>query len=692
MFSVMRTPRRALLLATALLSGFTLPAPGQACPAGPLALVLSGGGAKGLAHIGVLRVLDSLGIRPDLVVGTSMGAIVGGMYASGYAGREIDSLARSLSLTTLFRRYEPRTPHSLGGRLPLVVWEQGEGGFILQRAAVRESEVNGLINTAMLRGNLRARGYFDSLPIPFRAVTTDLGDRQEVVLRGGDLARAVRASLSIPLVFEPERLDGRYLGDGALVANVPVATARREGAVRVIVSDATEHLADTVNLSSPIVLAEQLLGFLFNQPPAVLGSADRFIRPDVDGFTSLNFSSRAVSDLIARGYDAARAALSDDPCPDSPQSPPPRTTQLTRIAHVSTTGGSPAEQGFVRQLLRLEDGAPLDPVATRAGFRSLGKHDGFTAAWLQPSGTADSLVLSLQVRPANRRLAAMGITYDNDLGGRMWVGATDRRLFARRLEGSAVLGLGELRQDFELGLRTYTLTQQPLRPTVVLTLARERVRSFDPAGDEIPGAKTRELTGFAGLVQELGGDVTLSFGGRLHLWYEPARGDRTTLGGVARLERDVLHGATHLLAEVTVTGAYTRFAAEVYAPARVGDRLRLTPWVRYGWASGSLPLQSTFMLGGYDGFPGLHVGELRGTREALGGLSAAVTLIGPLEARLEGALGQVAAGGPAFPTGTWEYGGRIGLGVKTLVGPVRVEYSRARGGREMMYVRLGEWF
>ncbi len=369
-----------------------------------------------------------------------------------------------------------------------------------------------------------------------------------------------------------------------------------------------------------------------------------------------------------------------------------RTPLSPRIAQISAQGGSPAEQGFIRQLLRLEEGALLDPVATRAGFRSLGKHDGFTAVWLQPSGTADSAVLRLQVRPANRRLAALGIAYDNDLGGRMWVGATDRRLFRRRLEGSVVLGLGELRQDLELGLRTYTLTHQPLRPTLILTLARERVRSFDLAGDEIPGARTRELTGFAGLVQELGGEVTLSFGGRVHLWHEPARGDQTTLGGLVRLERDVLHGATRMLAEATVTGAYTRFAAEVFAPARVDARVRLTPWVRYGWASDSLPLQSTFMLGGYDGFPGLHVGELRGTREALGGLSAAVTLVGPLEARLEGAFGQVAAGGPAFPTGTWEYGGRIGLGAKTPVGPVRVEYSRARGGRDMMYVRLGEWF
>src|SRR6476659_1770437 len=121
------------LCALCVLAG---PARAQSCPSRPTALVLSGGGAKGLAHIGVLRVLDSLGVRPALVVGSSMGAVIGGMYASGYTGREIDSLARALPLASLFRTYAPRVPRSLGPLQPLIVWEQGSGGFALQTAAV----------------------------------------------------------------------------------------------------------------------------------------------------------------------------------------------------------------------------------------------------------------------------------------------------------------------------------------------------------------------------------------------------------------------------------------------------------------------------------------------------------------------------------------------------------------------------
>ena len=449
------------------------PAEAQTCPPARTALVLSGGGAKGLAHIGVLRVLDSLGIRPDLVVGSSMGAIIGGMYASGYSGREIDSLARALPIADLFRTYQPRAPRSLGLIQPLVMWEQGARRFTIQSAAVGEAEVNALVNAAMLRGNLLARGNFDSLPIPFRAVAADLADRTPVVLASGDLARAVRASIAVPLVFAPESLNGRILADGGLAANIPVAVARAEGAQRVIVSDATQHPGDSLDLFSPIALADRLLGFLFEQSTDSLGAEDVLVRPAVEGFPGLNFSAQNVDRLIRHGSAAADTTLPKARClPRHPGPVPP--TLPSRMAGLTIEGSNASERLALRRLLGLGLSDSLDADLLHSRVRHLAHSEAYQAVWLAPSGSGDSVAFDVSVRRAPRRVVGLGLAYDNELGGRMWVGAVDRRIFDVALEGSTALFLGEFRKELYLGFRrNYQLGRQLMTPTFTTRLATE---------------------------------------------------------------------------------------------------------------------------------------------------------------------------------------------------------------------------
>jgi len=229
----------------------------EACAPARTALVLSGGGAKGIAHVGLLRALDSIGVRPDLIVGSSMGSIIGALYAAGLSGVEIDSVVRSAPGGTLIRSFRPLVPRALGVLQPMVSYAAAEGVAGLQTGAVREREIDGLLTRLLLLGNLRARGDFDSLPIPFRAVATDFRARTPVVLGTGDLAHAVRASIAIPLIFAPVELDGRILVDGGLTANIPVDIARALGADRVIVSDVSSPLPDSVSLASTGAVAQR---------------------------------------------------------------------------------------------------------------------------------------------------------------------------------------------------------------------------------------------------------------------------------------------------------------------------------------------------------------------------------------------------------------------------------------------------
>jgi NTE family protein len=659
----------------------------QECRVPRTALVLSGGGAKGVAHIGVLRVLDSLGIRPDLIVGTSMGAAVGALYASGYSGRELDSLVRVVPLAALFRAYQPLAPRSLGVLQPLVVWEQGERGFALQSAGVVEAEANALLNAAMLRGNLLARGNFDSLRVPFRAVATDLAHREVVVLRSGDLAQAVRASAAVPLLFAPEPIDGRILTDGGLSANVPVAVARAEGAERVIVVDATEH-SDSLRDYAPLPVANRLLEFLFQQRPDSLYDGDLYVRPDVQGFAALNFGRSNIDQLLMLGSTAADTTLPRLGCRST--APLAVRQSPTRLTAISIPEANASERLALTRLLGLGDSLDVDLL--RGRLRNLATaSEAYQSVWLTPSGGGDSVEFRLALRRASRRVAGLGLAYDNELGGRMWAGIVDRGFLGRAAEGSAAVFLGELRREVYVGLRrNYQVGRQLVNPTATVRLALEDIRQFDSDGDELSSVRTREAVGFLGVERPLARGWELAGGATGRIWDEAGQEDQSTVGLVARVTAATPGRGRLLLAEVEWTGIYQRLALEASGWTRFGS-VRAIPRVRLGWGE-ELPLQLQFPLGGYDGLGGYHLGERRGDREVLLGVLFTVPLKGPLVARFDVGGGRTATGGALLGSEGWAAGIRAGIGAETPVGPVRFEYGLGLHGREALFVRLGRWF
>ncbi len=271
-----------LFLASMMLA---LPAGAQGCPPLKTGLVLSGGGAKGFAHIGVFKILDSLHIRPDFIVGSSIGAIAGALYASGYSGNEIDSLTRALPLTTVIRAYSPVATGAIGALPAFAVWENNGHGLILQTGAVRDAEVNALMSALMLRGNLLARGDFDRMPIPLRVVGTKLSTRQTVVLATGDLAEAVRASFAIPLIFSPSVIGDKVLVDGGVADNIPVATAHAMGAQRLIISTLPNATVSDELLGDPLKMALQPTDYLFRNDTTTFRPTDVVIRNRTSEFT-----------------------------------------------------------------------------------------------------------------------------------------------------------------------------------------------------------------------------------------------------------------------------------------------------------------------------------------------------------------------------------------------------------------------
>ena len=667
----------------------TTPLPAQACPEQPLALVLAGGGAKGFAHVGVLHTLDSLGVRPDLVVGTSIGAIIGALYASGLSARQIDSVTRAMPLTHLTGTLSHRAPHNWGDLLPLVLWEQGQRGLSLVAGGETERSTNAMLNRVLLRANLLARGDFDRLPIRFRAVATDLRTRETIVLAGGDIAQAVRASSAIPLVFSPEKVGDRVLIDGGISANVPVAEARDAGARRVIVVDLREDPApDTVDITSPGAVAAQLVGFLFRQPLDSLGPDDIYIRPDVRAVANLDFGPANRDRLIARGRSAADSMLARARC--LPHPPPlPAAALPAWLNSWEVSNGTARDGETMGRVLGLSRGQRIDLTTLSGRLAEATYLEGFRRLWLGPVGIGDTVRFLAQMTAAPRRLAGLGIAYDHDLGGRLWLGGLDRTSI-RGVEAAAVLTLGRFKSDFTATLQSHLgIGRTRVTPLMALRLLSEDVREFDAQGENFTKLEITEASGAVGVEWARLGTWRLRGGGALALWRTPDGDDRST-GGAFRLRANGARTPARRRGRADLDG---RLSAQ---PGGAGNQLPLGPATsRAGGAPGCGAPSS--------GAPGVRAGRRRwisGThrRGAPGRpgapAAAAECLAAPGTDRPPLAAGGGTLGDRrrSFRRHRWLGGIRFGLGATTPIGPVNFEYGFASNGEKAAFIRVGQWF
>ena len=278
-----------------------------------IGLVLSGGGARGFAHIGVLQVIDSLNIPIDYIAGTSIGSIIGGLYAYGYSVNELDSLARTIEWPIIFSDKPPRSRLTYFEK-----WDMERFQLPLNIHKFKIQEPSGLIagqkiSLLLSRLTLSQSGQtdFDSLYIPFRCIAADIITGNEVVLKKGPLSKAIRASMSVPSIFTPIDWGDSLLIDGGVLNNLPVDVAQEMGADYII----------AVNVGVPPKSRDKLTGALsiFIQSYALASKrkeddnilkADLVITPDLHDISSIDFVENKIETMIKRGKEAAITQIS----------------------------------------------------------------------------------------------------------------------------------------------------------------------------------------------------------------------------------------------------------------------------------------------------------------------------------------------------------------------------------------------
>lgn len=445
-----RLPLCALpLLALWLLSSPTPAASADAAPAAAanppaaaarplgrprIGLVLSGGGARGLAHVGVLKVLERLQVPVDVVAGTSMGAIIGGLYASGMSADELEAELLKVDWGNLFNTRVDRQELS-------------------QRRKEEDFEISPVLEIGMRNGELRAplgalsgrgletllRRYtlpvrdikdFDALPLPFRAVATDMENGQALVLGRGDLALALRSSMSVPGVFAPTESDGRILGDGGLVNNVPIDVARAMGADRVIVVNIGTPLGGREALASVAGLSGQMINILTEQNVqrslATLRPGDVLISPDLGKLTSGDFAK--AGELMQRGQagaDALSAALAPMAVSAAEHAQwrgararsAPAPTRLTHLRFVGSELTHP--ERFTTQLAS-KPGELFDAAKAERDARRLAASGDYDRVdyLLEHGPNGDGLVFDLEDKAWGPHYFRIGLDLSTDFNGR----------------------------------------------------------------------------------------------------------------------------------------------------------------------------------------------------------------------------------------------------------------------------------
>jgi len=309
---MIRTSVASVLLAVAF--ALCAPSTGHAQAVAPrIGLVLSGGGARGLAHVGVLKVLEELRVPVHCVTGTSMGAIVGGAYAAGATAASLEDFVRNADWNSVFRDAPPRTEISTRRKLDeyktLFAPEYGvqKGGLILPKGIIAGVSIHSFFR--LLTQQAVEIGDFDKLPIPYRAVASDIETGEAVVLSKGSLSRAMRASMSVPGALAPVEIDGRLLVDGGIANNLPIDEARKLcGNVIIAVNISTPALKRE-EITSVLSTTGQLINFLgkanVERQLASLGQRDVLIAPDLGDISAGSFERSG--DAIRIGEEAARA-------------------------------------------------------------------------------------------------------------------------------------------------------------------------------------------------------------------------------------------------------------------------------------------------------------------------------------------------------------------------------------------------
>jgi NTE family protein len=741
------------LAASLLAAGLAAPAPAQTDSSSPaqqpaparrpsnggprIGLALGGGGARGVAHIGVIRKLEELHVPIDYIVGTSMGSIIGGLYACGYTPDEMEKLIRSIHWDTLFQDAPDRKDQSFRQKEDdfdhLIPLEFGlnlkKGGLVLPPGLIAGSKLGYILENATLPCTVPD---FDHLRIPFRAVATDIQTGKAYVMSKGDLGRAIRASMAIPAIFTPVEMDGHLLIDGGEAENLPVQTTRSMGADVVIAvnvgSSGAEIAARPENVGA-------MIGRLIDLPlqqntQASAKLADLVITPDLEGYTSADFAKGP--EMIPRGVQAAETKSAEL----SKWSDPPDAYEAWKRGHDLTLPPLPyidaieiapvpgVDPRTIEDLVKTKAGRTLDTVTLGHDLKRIYGLGYFEIVSYEIVADGNRNILKITATPKSwgptffKAGLSLGTDFqlNTEFGVVALIDATQLNSLGARWKTTLTLG-----SPLEFKTRFF----QPLEYSQHLFVSpyfawrHGLARLFNDDGDALATYQVSRGVG--------GVDVGYDFGswGELRVGYARAFakahlkvGDplfpnlTADEGGItASMQVDQLDnvnlpksgyaGLVLYFANRESLGAsasYDNLAGTALGVHTIGRWTGLAKIEGGSGLSSDIPFYDQFNLGGLFRLSGRPIGQLTGDRYGLGTFLIYYRLtkdpgaiIKGLYAGLSAEFGNVWSIGEPMTLSGLKSGGSVFIVTDTLVGPLFIGYGHS-GGNSSAYLFLNRSF
>jgi len=397
-------------------------------------LVLSGGGAKGFAHIGVLRVLEQEGVKIDYIGGTSMGAIIGGLYAAGYTADQLDSIFKTVDTDALLQDYIPRNSKSFYEK-------RNDEIYALQlpfddfKIGSPVSLSKGMYNYNLLNKLLMHVRYekdFSKLPIPFLCIATDVVTGNQVILEEGNLPQSILASGAFPSLYTPVEINDQLLIDGGVVNNYPIDEIRKKGMDVIIGVDVQDGKKDRDKIKGALDILMQIANYgMYQGMDAKQKETDIYIKPDIVNYSVVTFDKG--DEIIKKGRDAAMEKIADIRRIGSGYAKHPLPAYVTNdTLHIHSVKMNPLKNynkdyvfgklGYFKQecvpFSRLEDG--ITNLNGTQNFSGISYN-------FEKADEGDDLILNLKENSVNRFLK-FGLHYDNLYKSGLLVNVTQKKL------------------------------------------------------------------------------------------------------------------------------------------------------------------------------------------------------------------------------------------------------------------------